>query len=317
MASSRGEKLGRLANGDPSDIPAGRDRSGNGIDLALVNVIQQFTKNPEQLWRATRHAQGRAKKMARAAYVVRTIGLAFDREVPPVDLTALRAGWEAQRAGEAAPPESGDGTLIAPQADLAPRQPSRAAVASNPYDLPPGLLGEIAKFIYDAAPRQVQEITLAAAIGWMAGHAGRAYNIKGTGLNVYVALVASSGAGKEAISSGYNRLLKVTSSIAGAKDFIGLAQFASGPSLVRHVERHPSSVSVIGEFGHWLSDMTAIRPFAIRAAVKTELTQMFTKSGKHGIYRPTVYSDGTRDIPLPNALRVTPRLRRPTTSAMA
>ena len=300
-AAKNGEKAMRLAAGDASALD-GSDRSGSAIDMALVNCIAFHTQcvpQIERLWLESPHGQNpkRARKLARVPYRMQTIRRALDRAVPPVDFTALQAKWEAQRASEAAPTDAGEEAPMAPQADLAPRQPCRTAAASNPYNLPPGLMGRIANFIYDAAPRQVHEIALAAAIGWLAGHAGRAYNIKGTGLNVYLAMIASSGAGKEAISSGYNRLLKATSSIAGAKDFIGPAQFASGVSLVRHVERHPSSVSVVGEFGHWLSDMTAIKPSAIRAAIKTELTLMFTKSGKHGVYRPTVYSDSTKDIP--------------------
>lgn len=298
MASSRGEKLGRLANGDPSDIPPDRDRSGNGVDLALVNVIQQFTKDPEQierLWRATPHAQDRARKMARAAYVVRTIGLAFDREVPPVDFSALQAGWAAQGAIETASTESENDTRMAvTDADEAPRQD---AASADPYSLPPGLMGEIANFIYRSAPRQVAEIALAGAIGLMAGLCGRAYNVNGAGLNLYIALLASSGVGKEAISDGYSALEDaVRKAVPCIGDFMGPGDFASPQGLLKAVARQRSAVSLIGEFGGWLDQMVGDRPNPVRAAIKTQLLLLYGKSGKRGVYRQTVYSDKDHNI---------------------
>ncbi len=46
---------------------------------------------------------------------------------------------------------------------------------------PPGLVGEVAQFIYKAAPRPVPEIALVGAIGLIAGIVGRCFNISRTG----------------------------------------------------------------------------------------------------------------------------------------
>jgi len=47
-------------------------------------------------------------------------------------------------------------------------------IQAGPYSVPPGFLGEVAQFIYGAAPRPVPEIALAGAIGLLAGIVGRA-----------------------------------------------------------------------------------------------------------------------------------------------
>jgi len=53
-------------------------------------------------------------------------------------------------------------------------------------------LGEIAHFIYNAAPRQVEEVAIAGAIGLLSGICGRSYNVSGTGLNQYILLLAKT-----------------------------------------------------------------------------------------------------------------------------
>src|SRR6185437_14748582 len=67
---------------------------------------------------------------------------------------------------------------------------------------PPGLLGQIAQFIYKASDYPCYEIALAGAIGLMAGICGRTYNVSRTGLNLYVVFLAVTGTGKESASSG-------------------------------------------------------------------------------------------------------------------
>lgn len=68
---------------------------------------------------------------------------------------------------------------------------------------PPGLIGEIAQYIYDQSPRPHLSISLAGAIAFMAGICGRSYNTyTGAGLNQYILLLASTGMGKEAAAGG-------------------------------------------------------------------------------------------------------------------
>lgn len=87
-------------------------------------------------------------------------------------------------------------------------EPQKLKPSKDVYSVPPGLVGEIAQFIYAQAPRPVPEIALAGALGMVAGIAGRAYNVSGTGLNQYTLLLAPTGTGKEAIASGIDKLFR-------------------------------------------------------------------------------------------------------------
>ena len=144
----------------------------------------------------------------------------FDREVPhiPMDqlVNAIRSRTEAIEA--------------------APRLKALPALdLTYNWTLPQGIMGEIAEFIYSAAPRPVQEIALAASIGLMAGVCGRQYNVSNTGLNQYVLLLAKTGVGKEGASSGIDRFLRKVrdlGNVPAIMDFIGPAEIASGQALV-------------------------------------------------------------------------------------
>ena len=96
------------------------------------------------------------------------------------------------------------------------------------YTRPPGLVGDIADYILNAAPRPVPHIALAGAIGLMAGVCGRAFNVSGTGLNLYVLLIAETGTGKEGIASGISSLIAaIPNGRIGNFDFLGPAEVAS------------------------------------------------------------------------------------------
>ena len=124
---------------------------------------------------------------------------------------------------------------------------------ASPYSVPPGFLGELAQFIYGAAPRPVPEIALAGAIGLLAGIVGRAYNVSNPpiGLNQYVLLLAPTGTGKEAIANGYSALMKsIRSAVPASADFIGPGEMASHQAVIKYMAGGQTSfVSLVGEFG--------------------------------------------------------------------
>ncbi|WBF76964.1 hypothetical protein PSV3_00262 [Septimatrevirus PSV33] len=131
----------------------------------------------------------------------------FDRMLPPVDVDGLRNKLDEAIAKK----EAADRAAALSQNSEATPHPKAPAPnlneVSKVYSVPPGLVGEIAQYIYAQAPRPVPEIALAGALGLVAGIVGRAYNISGTGLNQYVLLLAPTGTGKEAIASGIDKLM--------------------------------------------------------------------------------------------------------------
>lgn len=171
-------------------------------------------------------------------------------------------------------------------------------MTGNPYhQLPPGLLGEIARYVYSNAPRPVAEAALVAAIGLMAGICGRAYNVSNTGLNLYLLFIAPSGTGKEAIASGISKLLhSISADVATAPNFQGPGTFASAQALTKHLAKQPSFVSVIGEFGYKLQDMTGQRAPAHLTGLKAAFLDLYNKSGRTNVFMDQVYSDQSKNV---------------------
>jgi len=164
--------------------------------------------------------------------------------------------------------------------------------------LPPGLLGEIAQFIYAAAPRPVPEIALAAAIGLMAGVTGRAYNISGTGLNQYVLLLAATGSGKEAMALGIDRLMNtIRLQVPTSTHFIGPSEIASGQALIKHLSKTSQCfVSILGEFGLRLEAMSSPTANSAEKALKRMLLDLYNKSGHGQMFRPSIFADSDKNI---------------------
>jgi len=85
-----------LINGDSSAL-TGQDRSGSAIDMAIVDIFQKFSKDPnqiERLWMGTPHGQ-REKTQNRAGYRRSTIKRSFDLELKSIafNLQASRVDW--------------------------------------------------------------------------------------------------------------------------------------------------------------------------------------------------------------------------------
>ena len=156
---------------------------------------------------------------------------------------------------------------------------------------PPGFAGELAHFIYSAAPRPVPEVAVVGALGLLAGICGREWIIPGSGLNIYVVLVARSAIGKEAMHSGISRLVAAASEKYNrAREFVCNDDFASGPALVKYLINFPCSVNVAGELGHKFSQMAQDKDTAMRS-LRRQLTNLYSKSGRNNIAGGIAYSN--------------------------
>ena len=132
--------LGQWENEYPSQSEA---------DFAFIDILAFYTQNKTQITRMFRRsALGQRKKAERNDYVNNMIKKSFDQRRAPIS-DELRNNLNAQ--------------MSALTSSDAPAPPP------NAFSVPSGLLGDIARFIYDAAPSPVPEIALAGAIGLMAG----------------------------------------------------------------------------------------------------------------------------------------------------
>jgi hypothetical protein len=176
------------------------------------------------------------------------------------------------------------------------RKPPQVAVSTAApirQDLPPGLIGDVCRFIYSAAPHPNMDIALTGAIGFLSGVCGKAFNTyTNAGLNQYLLLLASTGMGKEAMASGIDKLLAaiIKSGVPAASDFKGPV-LVSSAGLLKALDKTPSIVSVIGEFGYKLKAITSPRANPNDETLKATFLDLYSKSGAGRIVDPMAYSD--------------------------
>lgn len=291
ITAANGDKFAELYAGNWQ----GMYSSQSEADFALVDIIAFYTQNRKQICRIFRASGlGQREKANRDDYVNYMLNKCFDRMLPPVDVDGLRnqlnEAIEAKQREEAKRIASLNSQ---PSVEQVCQPATMPQPSSNVYRVPPGLIGEIAQFIYAQAPRPVPEIALAGALGLAAGIVGRAYNVSGTGLNQYVLLLAPTGTGKEAIASGIDKLMNaVIRTVPAASDFVGPGEIASSQAIIKYMSKGPNSfVSLVGEFGIYLQQMANVNAPPHLVGLRRFLLDAYNKSGEGKILRPSIYSD--------------------------
>lgn len=260
-------------------------------------------------------ALGQRQKAGRDKYLAYTIDRAFDQLLPPVDISGLidqinRVVSATSMTDTASQPPSVAGHMAVEPA----RGLSIAPPAANPpnfyegFDLdlwrretPAGAIGLAAEFVFRQAPRPVREIALVAALGFLAGIAGRAWNVSGTGLNLYLMMLAPTGRGKEAMATGINSIASAVERnhhFEAIWQFIGPGDMASGAGLLRHLSERitPSFVSLTGEIGLRLQQMSSGNANIADITLRRALLDLYAKSGGGQVVRPSVYSDKKNNV---------------------
>jgi len=290
--AANGKKFLDLWEGNWQDHYASQSEA----DFALVDIIAFYSENRQQICRMFRESGlGQRDKAKRNDYINYMLNRCFDNKLPPVDISGLQ-----NQLAEAIAKSKETKLASAPSANMeieAPETIDQTSVEFKPtkdiYTVPPGLVGEIAKFIYAQAPVPVPEIALAGALGMVAGIAGRSYNVSGTGLNQYILLLANTGHGKEAMARGIDRLFnEIAVAQPNAKQFAGPAEIASPQAALRHMsEESPSFTSVVGEFGIALQKMSRENAAPADEGLKRFLLMAYNKSGEGDIFHPSIRAD--------------------------
>lgn len=220
----------------------------------------------------------------------------------PVDMSQAHATWAAQQASQS------DGDWLEVSKDLL-RQAQRRNVMKEvraragtcdrseplpPIDWPPGRAGTLAQLLFQCSIRPVKEVSIATALGVFAGICGRSWNTHtGAGLNLYIAFVARSGIGKEAIADGISML--ITAAMKGPvgfniPSFFTFDNFSSGPALIKHLLNLTSVLHISGEFGHDIAFMATDKT-GPHATLRQQMTRLYSKSGAGAIAGGIAYSD--------------------------
>lgn len=311
LAAVNGDKFKTLLDGQWQGIYPSQSEA----DFAFIDIIAFYTQSKVQIARIFRRSiLGQRDKAQRGDYVDKMILRAFDRMLPPIDIIALNNKFEEAKADGVLPTISGVTPPPAPDAAAAEEKPANISGGTAirkfwqpmPIVPPPGLVGDIAKFIYNAAPRPVPEAAIVAAIGLMAGICGRSYNVSGTGLNQYILLLAPTGTGKEGIASGISKLMdSVKVTVPACRHFRGPAEIASGQALLKHISNPDKRcfVSIVGEFGLKMQQLASPRASASELTLKRVLLDLYNKSGFKDTVAASIYAqkeNNTEEVESPS-----------------
>lgn len=295
MRAANGAKYDELCRGDWAAMGY---PSQSEADFALLSIIAFYTRDNEQVRRLFRYsALGKRDKATRDnRYIDAALRKIRAKEPAPADYTALaetaaRIRQQAAPVPPPAPPPAPVATAT-PNAPAPVHAPARKAAATYP----PGLVGEVAAYIYSSSVRPTHEVAILYAIAFLAGVVGRSYNISGTGLNQYLLLVATTGTGKEDGAKGIERIMaSVRPNVAMVDQYIGPGAFASGQALIRVLDERPCFLSMLGEFGLTLQALNDPRAPAAVIMLKRVLLDLYSKSGWNNVLRSTAYSDSEKN----------------------
>jgi len=273
--------------------------SQSEADFALVDILAFYSKNRAQVKMMFLASKLAEREKSRAEYRIGyMLNRCFDNMLPPVDFEGLRnqvnEAIEKAKIYEYVPPASTKAIEIDVGREFL-NLGNPALLKDDPnfiYNPPPGLLGEIAQYIYAQSPIPVPEIALAGAIGLMSGICGKAFNISGTGLNQYTLLLAATGTGKESAAGGIGKLIsEIVKHVPPAGEFIGPSSISSPQALSKALSNTPCIVSVVGEFGLYLKQMGADNASPHMLGLKSMILDLYNKSGEGAKLGNIVYSD--------------------------
>lgn len=298
LAGGNGDLYDMLVRGEWQD----NYPSQSEADLALFNILAFYTEHKPQIIRMFRASGlGKRDKAARDTYMEYCLNKAFDLKAPPIDMTQLVAAAEQAIIDRHADEEKLKLRDLHEDVTIKPA-PWR--------DPPPGLISDIASFILGQSAYPVPEISLTAALGMLAGIVGRAYNVNGTGLNQYIMMVAETGRGKEAMSSGINKLFAAVAfnECPDVYKFMGPADIASGAAIIKYLaaeERIPCCVAITGEVGIRLQQISSPNAHAGDSTLRRVLLDIYGKSGFGQTLRPMIYSDAKNNTGIINSPALT------------
>ena len=288
--------------------------SQSEADLALMSMFTFYSTSNEQCRRLFRETMlgSRDKAIKDDVYLDRTLKVIRSRqEKANGEIERARISAEAmirntkEKALKNEKPNPNLNPIVKQyiktldQKRLTADQPSTELQYHPPevegLEWPPGLVGAIAGFIYQSAPRPVKEVAIVAALGLMAGISGKAYNIGQTGFNLYIILIAQSAIGKEAMHSGIGHILNSPCGHAVSR-FVDYTDYVSGPALTKAVSNFSSFVNVSGEWGKKLSRMADDKKEGAMQQLRTVMTHLYQKSGSSSVVGGLGYSDDKRDV---------------------
>ena len=172
--------------------------------------------------------------------------------------------------------------MLPPTTSLSPA-PALPQFLANP----PGILGDIARWMTATAPKSQPELSLAAAIALCSVIMGRTYRSQyGNFTSLYLVMVAKSTEGKEHPQGCVEKIL----TCCGRNDLIGGSGYTSAGAVYSALLKAPAHVATIDEMGKLLKVSRAKGQSHTEAALD-KLVEAFGR--QDGVLRPPTYSTMT------------------------
>lgn len=183
-------------------------------------------------------------------------------------------------------------------AQLAPVTESAKQAGAEGIAWPPGFVGALAQFLYNSSYLPIKEVSIASALGLMAGICGKAWHIPKSGLNLYIVLVARSAIGKEALHTGIATIVSAcVRDFPQFGNFVDFTEYVSGPALIKACAQNTSFVNVSGEWGRRMKRiaMEDDREGPM-TTLRTQMTNLYQKSAPLSIVGGLGYSSQENNI---------------------
>lgn len=163
---------------------------------------------------------------------------------------------------------------------------------SIPLPRPPGLMGELYDSCYEMMTYQYREVAMVTTLGLMAGMCGRKFNVRQTGLNLYMTLIMDTGMGKDFIGEWIQRMYQEMSPVSASNQSFFRLQRATGPkALADSLKDARSQIAIFTEAGFLLSSSSGDQDGLTRF-----ILSLYTCSGANRSTRDEAYSDSTKRV---------------------
>lgn len=180
-------------------------------------------------------------------------------------------------------PKAKPATVLLPPTTSIDPAPALPVFLTNP----PGILGDIARWVTATAPKSQPELSLAAAIALCSVVMGRTYRSQyGNFTSLYLVMVAKSTEGKEHPQSCVEKIL----TSANLPQLIGGSGYTSAGAVYSALLKSPAHIATIDEMGKLLKVSRAKGQSHTEAALD-KLVEAFGR--QDGVLRPPTYSTMT------------------------
>lgn len=197
---------------------------------------------------------------------------------------AQKEGWEN--------PAKGRRQVVEFPLNEVPAEAPEYKAEELPVDYPPGLVGDVARFIFGASIMPVQSFSIAGALTVVSHLQENRHDIgdMATPMNLYQVLIGKTGRGKEDPRNAIKSLLLAADALHGAME-----EVSSETALLRALAENPNRLMMTDEMGIYLKLALAKNGDPHKQGVIKQMLSLFGLA--RSSMTPKPYADTSKNIP--------------------